>query len=194
VSVVPVDVRTIPGVELVRVGVHEISTGTWVVTAADLRSAVAAARAGVVRTPVIKLGHSGPLRDAAPALGRVTNLRLTDGGNTLVGDFTDVPKAVAALMPKAWPQRSVEGLLDYRDRSGRVWPLVIESVALLGAEMPGVSGLADVADLYGVDVAATARRVVFASATHPDTAAARAVAVQVAAARRRRARTIATKG
>ncbi len=69
------------------------------------------------------------MRDAAPALGRVTNLRLADGGNTLVADFTDVPKAVAALMPKAWPQRSVEALIDYEAPDGRRWPLVIEAVA-----------------------------------------------------------------
>lgn len=41
--------RTIRNVELVKVGVHEISTGTWTVTPDDLRSAVEAARAGVIR-------------------------------------------------------------------------------------------------------------------------------------------------
>jgi hypothetical protein len=168
-----------------------------VVTAADLRSAVAAYRAGVIRSPVIKLGHVGPLRDAAPALGRVTNLRLTDGGNTLVGDFENVPKAVASLMPKAWPQRSVEALIGYTAADGQVWKLVIESVALLGAELPGVDGLADVGELFGVDLAASARRVVFAASVFrpADHAAARQRTVAVAAARRRRThRTIATKG
>jgi hypothetical protein len=195
-----VNTVSLPGIELARVGVHEISTGTWVVTAADLRCAVAAYRAGVIRAPVLKLGHSGPTRPGAPALGRVTNLRLTNNGTVLVGDFHDVPKAVAAMMPKAWPQRSVEGLLDYRDQSGRVWKLIIESVALLGAERPGVDQLADTADLYGVDLAACARRIVFASAFPPDPAGAERTKqsrmVAVAAARRRRTqRTLtATKG
>ena len=41
----PAGVVSIPGVELVRVGVHEISTGTWEVTRQDLADAVAAALA-----------------------------------------------------------------------------------------------------------------------------------------------------
>ena len=157
----------------------QCSTGEWRVTRADLESAVAASRAGVIRAAVLKLGHAGPMRDAAPALGRVTNLRLADGGNTLVADFTDVPKAVAALMPKAWPQRSVEALIDYEAPDGRRWPLVIEAVALLGAQLPGVDGLADVAALYGV---AAAKRVTIAF-QEPAAARARARAVAAATAR-----------
>lgn len=183
----PVAVVTIPAVELVRVGVHEISTGTWVVDRAALADAVDAARAGIVRDPVVKLGHESPLGDGAPALGRVRNLRLTDGGNTLVGDFTDVPRTVAALLPNAWPQRSVEGLVNYAASDGRTYGFVMTAVALLGATLPGIDGLADisgVADLYGV----AARRVAFAAKViHPNTTdTARQRAVQVAAARRRR--------
>jgi hypothetical protein len=182
------DLVTIPDVELVRVGVHEISNGTWHVERADLADAVAASRAGVIRDPVIKLGHEGPMRDGAPALGRVRNLRVTNGGDVLVGDFVDVPRAVAAMMPKAWPQRSVEGLVDW-DFGGRTWRLVITACALLGATMPGVQGLADIADLE--DVAAlygvAAKRVAIAARTFTPTAdESRLRAVQVAAARRRR--------
>ena len=89
----PVEVRTIRGVELVRVGTWSISTGEWTVTADDLASAVAAHRAGVLRRPVIKLGHVGPMRDASPALGYVDNLRTADGGTTLVGNLVDVPNS-----------------------------------------------------------------------------------------------------
>jgi hypothetical protein len=178
------DVVTIPNVELVRVGVHEISTGTWTVERADLEDAVAAFRARIVADPVVKLGHEGPMRDGAPALGRVRNLRVAASGDILVGDFVDVPKTVAALMPKAWPQRSVEGLIDFTDRTGRTYRLVVTACALLGATMPGVDGLADLEDvaaLYGV----AAKRVAIAATTltpQHDTAR----AVQVAAARRRR--------
>jgi hypothetical protein len=182
---VPVDVTTIPNVELVRVGEHEISTGIWNVTRADLADAVAAARAGVVRDPVIKLGHEGPLGDGAPALGRVRNLRVT--GDVLVGDFVDVPRAVAGFLPKAWPQRSVEGLVGYEADDGRTYGFVLTAVALLGATMPGCDGLADIADvaaMYGV-AAGSGRRVVIASAPNSDTADAdRARAVVVARARR----------
>jgi hypothetical protein len=181
----PVDVTTIPNVELVRVGVHEISSGTWAVTRADIADAVAAARAGIVRDPVIRLGHEGPMGDGAPALGRVRNLRTTAAGDVLMGDFVDVPRAIAAFLPKAWPQRSVEGLVGYEGPDGRTYGFVMTAVALLGATMPGVDGLADIADvaaLYGV-AAGSARPVVIASA--PAVADAdRARAVVLARARR----------
>lgn len=191
----PAGVVSIPGVELVRVGVHEISTGTWEVTRQDLADAVAAARAGIVRDAVIKLGHEGPLGDGAPALGRVRNLRTTNGGDVLLGDYEDVPRPVAALLGKAWPQRSVEGLRSYEAADGRRYGFVLTAVALLGAVMPGVDGLADIADvaaLYGI-AAASPRRIVLAT-HHPDPAPApapdptvqRPRAVAVAAARRRR--------
>lgn len=192
----PVDVTTIPNVELVRVGVHEISTGMWTVTRADLADAVAAAHAGIVRDPVIRLGHEGPMGDGAPALGRVRNLRTTNGGDVLVGDFTDVPRAVAAFLPKAWPQRSVEGWVGYTAPDGRTYGWIMTAVALLGATMPGVDGLADIADvaaLYGV-AARSGHPVVLASAPVFHVADAdRARALVVARARRvRSARTVTT--
>ncbi|MDA4110186.1 hypothetical protein MHOL44478_23420 [Mycobacterium holsaticum DSM 44478] len=187
----PVDTRTIPNVPLIHVGEHEASTGPWDVTPEDLRSIVEAHAAGIVR-PVIKLGHEGPLRDAGPALGTVTDLAIINGGRTLVGTFTGVPRAIANLLPHAYPQRSVECLLDYTDTTGHAWPVVLSAVALLGATAPAVKeldSLADVAALYGVDLAATAgpseRRVVIASAA-PDPSADRARAVAVARARRTR--------
>ncbi|MGV0796188.1 hypothetical protein ABQF26_04420 [Mycolicibacterium elephantis] len=191
----PVDTRTIPNVPLIHVGEHEASTGPWNVTPDDLGSIVDAHAAGIGR-PVIKLGHDGPLRDAGPALGTVTDLRIINGGRTLVGTFTGVPRAIANLLPHAYPQRSVECLLDYTDTAGRTWPVVLSAVALLGATAPAVKeldSLADVAALYGVDLAATAapseRRIVIASAateTAADTDADRARAVAVARARRTR--------
>ncbi|WP_244268883.1 hypothetical protein [Mycobacterium parascrofulaceum] len=181
---------TIPGVELVRVGVHEISTGTWVVSREDLADAVAASKAGILADPVIKLGHEGPLAGGAPALGRVRNLRLAQSGDLLIGDFVDVPRALAAVMPKAWPQRSVEGLVDFAADDGRTYRFVVTGCALLGAVRPGVDGLADIADvctLYGV-AAGSGRRVVVACVPPrigaPDPRRARAVAV----ARARRTR------
>lgn len=179
----PVDVRTITGVELVRVGTWQISTGDWTVTADDLRAAVAAHKAGVLRLPVLKIGHTDPRFDGGPVLGRVDNLRLTDGGNALVGDFIDVPKAIAALLPRAWPDRSVEALIDYEDPDGTRWPLILTAVALLGETAPGVDTLAGVAETYGV---AAKRITIAAKAIRTDDPPARPRAVAVAAARRRR--------
>lgn len=181
------DLRTLRGIELVKAGTWQISTGEWTVTPADLRSAITAHAAGVLRKPVIKLGHTA-MADAGPALGYVDNLRLADAGNTLIGDFVNVPAAVAKLLPHAYPDRSVEALTDYEDpATGQVWPLVLTACALLGDREPGIEtlrSLQDVAALYGV--AAARRLTIAASAFHPESAAARARARAVAAARRRR--------
>lgn len=188
-TTVPVDVRTIRGVPLVRAGTWSISTGEWTVTADDLAAAVAAHSAGILRRPVIKLGHEGQMRDAAPALGYLDNLRTTDAGNTLVADLVNVPGPVAKLLPYAYADRSVEALLDYEAPDGTVWPLVITGLALLGATAPGVDNLTslqDVAALYGI-AASTRRVTIAASAFRPQTdPAARARAIAIAAARRRR--------
>lgn len=181
----PIDLRTIRGVELVKVGTWSTATGEWTVTADDLASAVEAHASVTVRKPVIKIGHTDPRFDGSPALGRVDNIRLADGGATLVGDFVDVPAAIASLLPHSYPARSVEAWNDYTTPDGTVWPLILTAVALLGDTMPAVETLADLTDLYGV-AASSARRVVVAAAPpHPEYVA-RARAVAVARARRTR--------
>jgi hypothetical protein len=176
------DLHTIRGVELIKVGTWEISTGEWTVTPEDLVSVIEAHRAGVLRKPVVKIGHNDPRFDGNPALGYVDNLRLAAGGQTLVGDLVNVPGPVAKLLPNAYPDRSVEALCDYTDQSGRTWPLVLDALALLGATAPGIDSLQslhDVGALYGV----AAKRVTLAITARPET---RIRTVQVAAARRRR--------
>lgn len=187
----PINLRTIRGVELVRAGTWSISTGEWTVTPDDLAAAVQAHRAGVLRKPVLKLGHNDPRFDGGPALGRIDNLRLTDGGATLVGDFVDVPASVAACLPHSYPSRSVEALIDYTAPDGTVWPLVLTAVALLGETAPGIETLADLTDLYGVAASSARRRVVAATPPHPEHAE-RARAVAVARARRTRTQRLTT--
>ena len=192
VSAVPVDVRRVPNLELLKVGRWDGVGGEFTITTEHLRSAVEAHEAGILREAVVKLGHSG-MGDASPALGYVDALRLTDGGATLVGDLVNVPGAVAKLLGYSYPDRSIEGLLDYEDpATGRVWPFVLTALALLGASAPAVStlkSLQDVAELYDVAAAHRGRPVAIAAAAfHPDdqAAAQRRRAVMVAAARRRR--------
>ncbi|WP_024448085.1 hypothetical protein [Mycolicibacterium iranicum] len=182
------NLRTIRGVELAKVGTWETVShpAGWTITPDDLRSAVAAHAAGVLPRPRLKIGHTDPRFDGGPALGRVDNLRLVDDGNTLVGDFVDVPAAIAALLPHSYPSRSVEALLDYTAPDGTVWPLVLMAVSLLGATAPGMETLADIADLYDA-AASSARRVVVAAAPRGGRPANhRARAVAVARARRTR--------
>ncbi|WP_280827915.1 hypothetical protein [Mycobacterium sp. OTB74] len=151
--------RTLRGVELVKVGTwpaHTTDGADWVVTADDLAAAVAAHQAGVLRKPVIKLGHNDSRNDGDPALGFVDNLQLTDDGNTLVGDLCNMPAQLAEVLPHAYPDRSVEALINYVDKDGTCWPLVLTACGLLGTESPAVSTLQSLAELYGV---AASRRV-----------------------------------
>lgn len=165
-----VDVRTLRGIELVKLGRWDAMYGTFRVTEQDLVSAIEAFRAGVVHRPALKLGHIEPIGEGDPAMGVVDNMRLSPDGQTLLADFIGVPAKLAAIMPNAYPHRSIESIQDFRDQQGRVWPLVITAVALLGAVEPGITelkSLADVEELYAAQ-------------------ASRDRAVMVAAARRRR--------
>lgn len=182
------DVTTIRAVELINVGQWSASTGPFIVTPADLESAVAAHRAGILRKPVRKIGHTDPRfnppesLDGAPALGYVDNLRIVNGGNTLVGDYVNVPVGLAALIPFAYPDRSIEGVQDYVTADGTMYSLVLTATALLGATRPAVDtlqSLQDVGALYGV----AAKTVAIRTNTSDRT---RQRAVAVAAARRQR--------
>jgi len=188
---VTIDLRTIPGVELIRCGVWDLSTGPWTVTPADLVAAVAAHRAGVLRKPVVKIGHLDERFDGEPALGHLDNLRIVDGGQTLIGDLVGVPALLADVAASAYPDRSVEGIQGFTDASGTSYGFVLTAVALLGATGPGVStlrSLADVGQLYGV-AAATGRRVIRLHTTGSGpTDTRRRVVVRAAAARRRHRR------
>jgi hypothetical protein len=193
-----VDVRTVPNVDLLKVGTFDGVRGTFTIEAEHLTSAVEAYRAKVVPPPPIKLGHSDPRFDGGPALGAAARLRLRDNGSVLICDLVGVPRGIAALLPHAYPERSIEGVMGFVDDNGREWPFVLTAVALLGDTRPAVGtlrSLRDVGALYGLDdIAASAGRVVVASASDSDTSAARsrAVAVAVAVARARRSRTTRT--
>ncbi len=188
-----IDLRTIPGVELIRTGTWDLSTGPWEVTPADLLAAVAAHRAGAVRRPPVKLGHVDPRFDGEPSYGYVDNLRIVDNGQTLVGDLVGLPPMLADLIPVAYADRSVEGVQGFVDASGQAYSFALTGVALLGAEQPGVTSLrslADVGALYGLGVAAaTGQRVIrLHTPALSVTETRRRVVVRAAAARRRHRR------
>lgn len=156
-----VPLTRIDGVELIRTGAWKVSTGDWNVGPDDLAAAVGALACPAVRNPILKLGHvdprfndpDGPTYDGQPALGWVDNLRIGDGGHTLLGDYAGVPGWLGTVMASAYPDRSVEGTYDYRCQVGHTHPFVLTAVALLGVTPPGVGtlqSLQDVAALYGV--------------------------------------------
>ncbi len=146
------------GVELVRAGRWDISTGTWDAAPADLTAAIAALACPAVQKPIVKIGHTDKRftpGDGEPAIGWYENLRVTDGGHTLVADQV-APAWLTDVQAAAWPNRSIEGTYNKRCGLGHRHPFVLEAVSLLGVTPPGVStlkplnSLADVQALFGV--------------------------------------------
>lgn len=167
----------VAGIELVRVGSWSTSTGPWRVTASTLRAALDAHTAGVIRRPIVKIGHRDEPFVGEPAFGHIDAMRLSADGAALIGDLV-VPAWLAAAMPANWPDRSVEAEIDWVDGDGRTWPCVISAVALLGAEAPAISSLKSLQDL--VAASSSPRRVTARiTPSHHHT-------VLVASARRRR--------
>lgn len=96
-----------------------------------------------VHNAPLKFGHNKkqPITDGQPALGWVT--RVFRQGQKLMADFSDVPSVVAkAIKRKLYRKVSVELLFDAKYQGKRL-PLVLDAVALLGADHPAVSTLAD---------------------------------------------------
>lgn len=153
-----VPLKGIPDVELVAVGSWAASTGQVTVTDDDLRSAISALECPGVYAPAIKLGHEEPdpdgqhMRwDGTPAVGWVSNMRLSANGAKLLGDYTGMPGWLADVAPSAYPQRSVEIRRDHKCQIGHVHPFVITAVSLLGVYPPAVGvikSLNDVQALY----------------------------------------------
>jgi 2'-5' RNA ligase len=149
------------GVELVRTGSWALSSGRWDAAPADLAAAVAAQDCPAIRKPVLWIGHTDQRftprnGDGEPTVGWVENLRLGDGGHTLLGDYVGVPAWLNQVMASAYPDRSVEGAYNRRCQLGHTHPFVLDGVALLGVTRPGVGTLAslqsltDVRALYGL--------------------------------------------
>lgn len=148
--------RTVPDVELAKVGTWPASTGEIDITPEHLAAAVQSAQSSSLARPVVKLGHVDPRFDGEPAFGFVDNLRLADGGSTLVGDLVGLPAWLADILPSAYPNRSIEASLNYRDQTGKVHPFALTGLALLGVTPPAIGSLAslrDVAALYDVAAA-----------------------------------------
>jgi hypothetical protein len=149
---------TVPGVELMRAGTWNISTGPTTFTADDLTAAVAALDCPGVRRPIIKLGHIDPRFDGEPAIGYIANMATTASASVLVGDYAGMPGWLTPeVLASAWPDRSIEGEWNWRCQIGHLHPFVVTAVALLGVSLPGIGGLEsiqDVATLYGVAAAA----------------------------------------
>lgn len=174
-----VDLRTVPGVELMKIGTWPASTGKVTFTKKDIVAAVAASTAPGFRRPIIKLGHVDPRFDGEPALGYVDNIRASTDGSTLLGDYKGVPSWLASILGSAYPDRSVEGQFAAKDATGAQHQFALTAVALLGVTPPAVAGLKsiqDVARLY--DVAASTGKGVTITMSHRVAASMKAVTAE----------------
>jgi hypothetical protein len=151
-----VNLVTVPGVELMRTGKWNLSTGEWECSDKEIAAAIDAHQKGLLRKPVIRLGHNDPRFSGDPAVGWLDNLRASADGGALIGDMVGVPEWLADILPSAYPSRSIEGLYDYTAPDGSEHEFVLTGLALLGATKPGVENLQslqDVARLYDIAAA-----------------------------------------
>lgn len=151
--------RTIEGVEIATVGMEwSASTGAVTISFEHLADAVTAANDDPhIIVPRVKLGHLSEvngaptidtqpfvaLGEAEPAFGRFTNLRLTNEGAVLVGDWIEAPDWLADAAPSAYPGRSMEAAFNVTTEGGKHYSMVVTAVALLGPIEPAIKDLDD---------------------------------------------------
>lgn len=150
---------TVPDVQIIKTGIeYPLSTGPTTFTPEDLAAAVAAQSDPSIPQPRIWIGHPDDTRihgersegmpSGEPAVGKVTDMRLTEEGHCIVGDLTGVPVWLANIMSSAFPSRSIEGRFNLKTPTGKKHRLVIGGLALLGITWPGILTLDDIASLY----------------------------------------------
>ena len=109
-------------------------------------------------TPVLKLGHADAQRfmgqsTGAPNLGIVA--KIFREGEKLLANFSNVPDAVVDLIrQKRFTNVSVE-IVPNLEFGGKTFSQVLTAVALLGAEMPAISGLKELAAALFTEVEVT---------------------------------------
>lgn len=161
---------TIVDVELCSVGMNWPSAGGEVtLTMEHVADAAATWEDPHIVPARLKIGHvdprfedpddpgHDPFYDGEPALGSIHNLRLTNDGATLVGDYVNVPTWLAEVLPSAYPSRSIEGAYSIAEGSGgklipswdvvtpanRKYSFCITACSLLGLSRPAVQDLED---------------------------------------------------
>jgi cation transport regulator ChaB len=102
--------------------------------------------------PFVKLGHDDKQKllqnSGLPAGGWIT--RLKRKGQKILVDIADVPQKLYELISKgAYKRISSEILWDYTEPSTkRKYNKVLSAIAFLGADLPAVTNLEDIAALY----------------------------------------------
>jgi hypothetical protein len=146
-------------VPILEVGTFPISTGLTTFTLDDLQAVVASQDDPHVPSARLKIGHWGDhdiegngeppnlvTFAEEPVFGTLQNYELDE--MTLYADIAGVPSWFDGIWATAFPNRSIEGLFNFKANSGKTYSLVLSALSLLGVSMPGVSTLPDLAALY----------------------------------------------
>lgn len=92
--------------------------------------------------PPIKLGHNkDQMKDGNPALGWITGIKKS--GKKLIGTFSDVPEIVYKAIKSNRYKRISSEIYWNLKHGGKTFKRVLAAVALLGADIPAVTNLAD---------------------------------------------------
>jgi len=109
--------------------------------------------------PKVKLGHDDKQellqKSGYPAGGWITKLKRA--GNKILVDIKEVPKVLYQLIKNgAYKRISSEILYDYTEPSTKKkYAKVLSAIAFLGADLPAVTDLKDIAALYDANQEAT---------------------------------------
>lgn len=151
--------------------VEVFAVGKWngmEFTRADLESIVASfERLRDLHKVPLKFGHNPEqqITDGLPAIGWVDKLWVE--GTKLFARFVDLPSIVFdALKKKLYRRVSIELDFDVEHMSSN-YPMVLTGVALLGADLPAVNTLADLATYLDDHRLAAARRASFSASDKP---------------------------
>jgi hypothetical protein len=101
--------------------------------------------------PPVKLGHDGKQKllqaDGYPSAGWVSALKEKAG--KLVADITGVPKKLAEIISAGgYKKVSAEFYQNYDPGNGKAYPWVLKAIAFLGADVPAVKSIGDIAAQY----------------------------------------------
>jgi len=105
--------------------------------------------------PKVKLGHDDKQellqKSGYPAGGWITKLKKV--GNKILVDIKEVPKVLYDLIKNgAYKRISSEILYDYTEPSTKKkYEKVLSAIAFLGADLPAITNLKDIAALYDAD-------------------------------------------
>jgi hypothetical protein len=141
--------------------VEILAAGTWngnkqvTITDADLIAFVASfdditADDKLNYEPPAKLGHNEDQKilaaDGLPAAGWVSKLKVI--GGKLVADFKGVPKKLAEIIKAGGYKKVSSEFYQNYEIGGKKYPWVLKAVAFLGADVPAVKTIGDIAAQY----------------------------------------------